>query len=298
MSKQASANLLSHLNGELLTIATLWKIVCKTGDELFFTDHDEDIIYSGNTYKASTGYTRSSISSSVGLDVDQLQIEGLIDDAQIQEVDIRAGKFDYASVEISIINYNSVADGIMILRQGIFGEAQLKDSLYVVELRGLSQLFSNEILKVFTADCSADLGDSRCTIDLNLSQYHRLTEAVTAVTSNQEFTAAGMANPGAAGASWAQGYLLWTSGKNAGRTMEVKSYNNGTKVIKLFLPMPYPIQVDDEFDIFAGCDKLVATCRDVFNNLVNYRGFPFIPTVREVFAYPDASSSGYGSGGS
>lgn len=296
MSKQVSANLLTHLQGEVLTVATLWRLVCKDTTEYFFTDHDQDITYDGDVYKASTGYTRSSISSSVGLDVDQLQIEGLIDDVEIEEVDLRAGKFDYADIQISIINYTSTADGIMILRQGFFGEVALKDSMYTVELRGLSQLFSNEILKVFTSDCSADLGDSRCTIDLNLAEFKEEDVVVTSVTSNQELGASGLDNPGTG--AWDFGFIVWRTGANAGRSMEVKSWNNGTKVLKLYLPMPYGIEEDDEFDIFVGCDKLFPTCRDTFENGDNYRGFPFIPTIREMLAYPDSTSSGYSSGGS
>lgn len=32
----------------------------------------------------------------------------------------------------------------------------------------------------------------------------------------------------------------------------------------------------DEFAVFAGCDKALATCRDKFNNLLNYGGFNYI----------------------
>ena len=298
MSKTASVNLLAHLQGETLTISTLWKVVCVDTTEYFFTDHDEDIVFSGDTYKASTGYTRTSISSSVALDVDQLQIEGLIDDVVINEEDLRSGMFDFAFVEISIINYAVPADGIMILRQGYFGEVSLRDQMYVVELRGLSQLFSREVLQTFNADCSADLGDSRCTIDLNHSDFNSLGNVVSGVLDEQTMTVTGLNNPSGSGVTWDFGYIEWTTGRNAGRKMEVKSWNNGTKVLKIFLPMPSTILPTDEFDIYAGCDKLVATCRDVYLNLNNYRGFPFIPTVREILKYPDTTSSGYTGGGS
>lgn len=298
MSKTASVNLLAHLQGETLTISTLWRVVCVDGSLYFFTDHDEDIIFSGDTYKASTGYTRTSISSSVALDVDQLQIEGLIDDVNIDEDDLRAGKFDFAFVEISIINYAVPADGIMILRQGYFGEVSLKDQMYIVELRGLSQLFSREVLYTFNADCSADLGDSRCTIDLSHSDFNSTKNVVTAVTDSQTFTVADLDNPVAPGTAWDFGYIEWSDGKNAGRKMEVKSWNNSTKVLTLFLPMPLTVEINDEFDIYVGCDKLVPTCKDVYDNLNNFRGFPFIPTVREILKYPDTTSSGYTGGGS
>ena len=33
----------------------------------------------------------------------------------------------------------------------------------------------------------------------------------------------------------------------------------------------------DDVDIIAGCDLLVATCRDKFSNVVNFGGWPYIP---------------------
>ncbi len=299
MSKTISANLLAHIQGEVLTVATLWRVVCALDSfSYYFTDHDEDIVYAGNTYVASTGYTRTSISSSVALDVDQLQIEGLIDDVSIVEADLRAGKFDFAFVEISIINYVVPTDGIMIMRQGHFGEVALKDSFYVVELRGLTQLFANEILYTFNVDCSADLGDSRCTIDLANSNFYQDNLGVDSFTDNQTFVSSLMPAAPTVGA-WVFGYIQWDRGANAGRKMEIKAFTNGTKTVKLFLPMPYDINpATDQFTAVAGCDKKVPTCRDTYGNLPNYRGFPFIPTVREMLKYPDMVSGGYSSGGS
>jgi len=33
----------------------------------------------------------------------------------------------------------------------------------------------------------------------------------------------------------------------------------------------------DTYTLYAGCDKLQATCSGKFNNLVHFRGFPYIP---------------------
>jgi uncharacterized phage protein (TIGR02218 family) len=37
------------------------------------------------------------------------------------------------------------------------------------------------------------------------------------------------------------------------------------------------IAAGDDFVVTAGCDKQMATCRNVFNNLNNFRGFPHMP---------------------
>lgn len=90
------------------------------------------------------------------------------------------------------------------------------------------------------------------------------------------------------------GAVLWVTGDNAGApAAEVKNFvgDTGTIIeqeISLFLPMPYAIQVGDTALIYRGCDYTRASCRDIFGNLVNHRGFPDIPGSRYLFRYPDA----------
>lgn len=72
------------------------------------------------------------------------------------------------------------------------------------------------------------------------------------------------------------GVITMTSGVNSGLSMEVKSYVPGQ--VTLLLPFGFgPCSIGDSYTMHAGCDKLPATCKDRFNNLVNYRGFPFLP---------------------
>lgn len=45
----------------------------------------------------------------------------------------------------------------------------------------------------------------------------------------------------------------------------------------LQLSMAHPIAVGDTFEAVAGCDKLLATCRDRFQNVINMRAAPHLP---------------------
>ncbi len=166
--KTISANLQTHIDGETTNLATLWRITRKDTTEFFFTDHDADIKFGGDTYKASTGYTRTAIASNVALSVDNLNIEGIFDSAEITEVDIRAGKFDFAVVFISIINYTSVADGVIKMRKGHFGEVTVtRQGIFRTELRGLTQQLSQNVGELYQPECRADLGDSRCKVPID-----------------------------------------------------------------------------------------------------------------------------------
>jgi hypothetical protein len=74
---------------------------------------------------------------------------------------------------------------------------------------------------------------------------------------------------------FAYGKVSFTSGQNAGFAMEVKTFAPG--VVTLAMPLPYPIAVGDTYTIVAGCDKTFATCRDRWNNVLFFRGEPYIP---------------------
>jgi uncharacterized phage protein (TIGR02218 family) len=67
--------------------------------------------------------------------------------------------------------------------------------------------------------------------------------------------------------------------------MEVKKWDVATGEFELFEAMPYEIEVGDPYTVFYGCDKTLPTCRDTFNNVVNFRGEPYVPGVDKVNQY-------------
>jgi len=166
--KTISAGLQTHIDQTTTTLATLWRVVRKDTTQFFFTDHDKDITFEGDKYIASSGYTRTAISNDSSLSVDNLNIEGIFDSAEITDVDIRAGKFDFAEVFISIINYKKVADGVIKMRRGHFGEViSTKQGIFRTELRGLTQQLAQSIGEQYQPECRADLGDSRCKVPVD-----------------------------------------------------------------------------------------------------------------------------------
>ena len=78
------------------------------------------------------------------------------------------------------------------------------------------------------------------------------------------------------------GLCTWTSGSNNGRKMEVKTWNQGTKRFELVIPMAFDITVSDTFKVTAGCLKSFAICETKFDNVINFRGEPHIPSSPEI----------------
>lgn len=275
--KSASAGLAAHLAGEVTTLATCWKITRRDAQVLGFTTHVQDLVVSGVTYISAIGsYTATTIRTSSDMAVDNLDVDAVFDSAYITDQDLRAGKYDFAQVEIFQVNYADVSQGVLKLRRGWLGEVASHGHYFQAELRGLMQALQQTVGRVYGKRCDADLGDARCTVSL---AGITLSGTVTSVASRQQFD--GTVVPARRG-----GLVVWTGGANAGYGMEVQSL--GVSTIALVLPMGYDIATGDTYTVYPGCDKLLSTCKGTFNNVINFRGFPYIPGPDAALSYPDA----------
>ena len=170
--KTITPSMRDHLDGELTSMCTCWRITRRDGEVFAFTDHDAPLMISGQLYKASTGFTRSAIASDATLSADNMEIDGFLDDESITEDDLRFGLFDYADVEVFAVNWNDLSDGIIRLRKGVFGEIQVQASgLFKVELRGLTQLFAQTVGEIYAPECRTDLGSEKCGMVINAPAY-------------------------------------------------------------------------------------------------------------------------------
>jgi uncharacterized phage protein (TIGR02218 family) len=264
-----STALSDHLAQEVTTLATCWKLTRKDATVLGFTDHDVDLVVDAVLYKARAGMTATAVTSSLGLQVDNMDIEGLLSDEAIAEVDVIAGKYDYAAVEVFIVNYKDIAAGKLALTTGWLGEVTLKGQQFVAEVRSLSQKLQQTIGEVYTSTCRASLGDIRC--KKNLSTF-TATGVIDTVQSNERFYDAARTE---VTGYFSYGTITFTSGNNNGFTTEIREFTNGA--FALFIPTPKALQVGDSYTAIAGCDKRLDTCIARFNNAVNFRGEPYVP---------------------
>lgn len=267
--QQITEALADHLDGEVTTLATCWKITRRDSEVLCFTDHDADLVIGGETYRAATGMTPSAVTSQAGLSIDNLELEGLIRDDGITEADLLAGRYDHAELNIFLVNYAAPAEGSLHLKTGWLGEVSLRDGMFVVEVRGISAALNQTIGEVYTPTCRAKLGDGRCKIDL---EDYAHSGSITALDGVQAFYDSSREE---ADGYFAYGTITFTSGANEGLSMEIRDYANGR--FGLFLPLPNPLQTGDAYDAVAGCDKRFDTCMARFSNALNFRGEPHVP---------------------
>ena len=275
--KAINGSLLTHIQGETTTLALCAKITRKDGTIIAATAHDRDLVINGITYRADIGsFSASAVSSTADLRVDNLDLSVILDDASVTESDLKNGRYDYAAIEFFLVNWGDLSTGTLPLRIGTLGESSGDGGAWSVEVRGLTQPLQQVIGRTYGKACDADLGDSRCTV--NLSAF-TVAGTVSSATSQAVFI--GSTVPTRTG-----GKLTWTSGANTGLAMEIKSIAGST--ITLVQPMPYVIAASDAYSAAAGCNKQPSICISPFNNIINYQGQPFIPGPDKYNTYPDA----------
>ncbi|MGL9688414.1 MAG: DUF2163 domain-containing protein [Wolbachia sp.] len=127
----------NHLAGELLIIATCWKLTLAGGKVMEFTDYDENLSIGNILYKSLSGFTASSIILNSDLKTDNLEIEGILNNDDIKEEDVLSEKYDFAKIKVFLVNYKDLSQGTMNLHLGTFGKVTLNNGRFVVETRGL-----------------------------------------------------------------------------------------------------------------------------------------------------------------
>lgn len=284
--KTISSGLSTHLDGEVTTLASCWRIVRRDGQEYYFTDHDRDITFEGNVYEAESSYDRTAIQNNAGFAVDNLDVAGILDSEKISAKEVRAGLFNRADVYVFVVNWMNPAQGALKIRRGWFGEVTMLDETqFTTEIRGLAQALSHDFLEVYTNNCRADFCDTRC--KLVLADYQIETTVETTNGHDQIIIPAdGAALVPTQGLDY--GSVYFVDGDNAGRLIEIIGWDATTRTIDMFESSAYTITPGTVIKVAPGCDGSLAACKR-YNNVVNRRAEDYVPGNDTFLNYPDAN---------
>jgi uncharacterized phage protein (TIGR02218 family) len=290
--KNISAGLKTAIAGGTTTLARLFEVITPSGNLYRFTDHDTDIFYNlagpppaiQHRWHASTGVSVSSIVSSSTNSQSSTQVRVVYTEGFIEELACIKGDFDGASMLVAFLDWSDLTLGHGFLFEGVLGAFQNSFKGY-----GFFELFNKfaqlrrPLGAVYSPECRADLGDSRCGVDINALST---SFSVTAVTGRSAFTAT--CSSGAAAKYFEQGTVVFNTGANAGRAVEVLTDPSGSTVrpIRIVLPFPADITIGDTGTLYAGCDKRIKTCKEKFGNAINFQGEPAVPGALFASGYP------------
>lgn len=272
---------------DLTRLASCWRIARTDGVVEGYTSHDRPLVIDGVTYRPANSFSTSALASDTDMSVADVEILGAIDADDISAQALMAGVYDHAEVELFVVDWSDLSIPRSIVRRGWVGVISQAGTGFTAELRGLAQRIQAPVIDSYSPECRVDLFSPQCGV---VRAAFAVAATVTALTDgslgsqadNRVFFAAGLTQ---AEGWFDYGEVWWTSGANAGRKTEVRSYRPGR--VELWEPMGLPLAVGDSFTIHAGCDKRASTCRDKFSNILNFRGEPHVPGTDAMIRYPD-----------
>ncbi len=265
-------------------IADCYTFMLRTGLILTYTNADVPVTLNGYVFAANSIIIDGmKFKCSVGLAVDQQQITisaratDTVGGVPFLQA-LRNGVFDGCEIqrERAFLNSWSAADAASPIGSVIFFKGRIGtiDSIG----RTTAQITVNSDLvlldlqmprNVYSPACQHVLYDSGCTL---VKSAFGTAGTVGAGSTNSTINWSG------ASTNFNQGTITFSSGINAGVTANVKTAVAGVSV-SLSYPLLNPPGTGDAFSVYFGCDHTQSTCTNKFNNLANFRGFPYVPPV-------------------
>jgi len=257
------------------------------GGQLHYCGGDKDVLWNSITWTsgASSGPyfdrkdNKAKCHWKVGVEVDTLVFDVLPGSSTVLGEPflsaVRQGVFDGAEMTLYrafMPTYGNTAAGTVIMFVGRVAEIDAGRSLATFSVNSHLELLNlNMPRNLYQAGCVNALFDASCT--LNMASF-ATSGSVSTGSSTHVINATLSQTTG----YFDLGQVSFTSGANSGISRTVKHYTQGSPgTVSLIAPFPVAPSVGDAFTIYPGCDKQQSTCSSKFNNLINFRGFPYVP---------------------
>ncbi|MDE2363135.1 MAG: DUF2163 domain-containing protein [Hyphomicrobiales bacterium] len=283
--RQISSAFAAAFASPATTLCHCWRLTRRDGAVMGFTDHDCDLAFAGAIFSAATGLDAAQAESAAGLAVGSGDVQGALDSAGIDEVDIESGLYDDASVEIWLVDWTNV-DNRVLLDVATIGEVKRTEFAFIAELRSIAHRFDEDRGRQFQRGCSADLGDAACKIDLSSALY---STGATILSQEKPGSYIVATDAGFSSDFFTNGSLA----RGADAAVAIKLHEkavNGDRIV-LWAAPAIVLAPGARVALRAGCDKSPESCRQKFDNLVNFRGFPHMPGNDAVVSYPGADGA-------
>src|SRR5271163_3037575 len=278
--KAASPALIALLNSSTqFVMADLYTFTLVGGNVLRYSAAPTEIVANGFTFAVGPRFERSKTSVVIGTQVDELDIKiypettDLIGETPWLQAAWQ-GQLDGALLQLErafMPSYGDTSPGTVVLFAGRISDIDCSRTGIDMKCRSHLELLNIQMpRRLWQPSCTHVFGDAMCQFDR--SELQATFAAGPGSTQTQIATSM---NPTPA-SLYIQGTIVGATGSNAGSSRSVANMGSGWVYVKLaFLSPP---MVGDQFQLLPGCDRSVATCTNVFNNVIHFGGMPYIPT--------------------
>lgn len=280
--KNVSSAVLSLLNSSTeFLMADLYTITLVGGAILTYTSADVPFVWNGLGYiSVGPKIQRDQVKTIVGVQVDTLDVsffpettDLILGSPFLSEA--MAGVFDGAwfSLDRAFLTSWSTSGivGTVNMFTGLMGDCVIGRTSAKLTIKSPLDKLNMQLPKnVYESGCNRNLFDAGC--GLNKAAF-AVGGTVTNTSANNLFAS----NISVADNYFTLGSVTFTSGVLNGQSRGVQQYLNAAGNFVVSYPFLTPPAIGDTFIAYPGCDHQQSTCQTKFNNIIHFRGFPYIP---------------------
>lgn len=251
------------------------RIARTDGVTLRFTDHMRSVVLPNDgTYNPASAVQLSARQKLEGFKVNNSDVQGVVTDSQVSESDLREGKYRNAVVTETVVDYRYPWLGAIDSTTYTIQKTTFDGKRWNAEIAGIAYPLTQALGSIAKKQCTYRLGDSNCGVSV-------ATVAATVVSVIDPRLSFTVSTTGFDTGYFSDGTLVRGTLEEA-----VKEYREDGRVT-LHLRSITPVTVGQNLTLRAGCDGLIETCKERFNNVVNFGGEPDIPGGDTLYDSPD-----------
>lgn len=264
--KETSEVYIAHETAAASDPAELYRIWRESGDEEWtYTSADSAVVYGGKTYSPAA-ISRGAVTYDASLDTSSLDITlDRVSDPAVRFV--ASHPVEQIWVQVLRVHRDQSPVEAVVVFAGLIVSVGISGAEAKIQCAGIDKALDQQIPTFrIQPGCNATPFDAKCALDPD--DYVITGVTATVLSGGLVLTATGFAG-------YADGYFtLGHITINGHRRMIVE---HSGQEIRLRYPIP-GMASGDGFSAWPGCDGAIETCRDKFNNVINFRGYPDLPT--------------------
>jgi len=263
----------SAARNEVTSLTFCWTVERRDGAGIALTSHDRNVRVGDVQCSTAPGLMPNAVQDG-SLDQPLAELVCSLDSNALSAVDLQSGRWDGARASLVAADWER-GETFTELCQGEIGEVIVDGDQFTVDFQGAGRHLSRSICPATSPECRATLGDKACRVDLSGRRIRArvVSASGTRITFDQ-----------ALGNRFVLGSLRWLSGPNCGLQAQVVQAESAEAQLRQ--APAFAVRVGDLAILGEGCDRRLQTCRDRFNNVVNFRGEPHLPGADFLTRYP------------
>ncbi len=251
---------------ELDTAATYWRVFRRDGVALGFTSHDRDLAFGGIRHRSAPGMVPAAIRMTADLTEDSAGVEGALSHASIRSVDLANGLFDQASIEVGIVDWESLEHHSIY--NGILGRIEDNRHGFSGELSSAKEVLERDLVPRTSPTCRATFCGRGCGLSSPRFTTRHILDEIDLDRNQVRFTSLDAQD-------YSDGQLRFLDGPQTGVTFGILGGSGDW--LTLDRPISDNLASGTPAELREGCDHVFETCSTRFDNAVNFRGEPFLP---------------------